>query len=66
MNTLTTETQGEIVRALGHMVSTQQFAVHQCKGNHSDHLRAQERLCAQAIAAYNEVAEQLNINPIKP
>ena len=64
--TLTTDTQDEIVRALGHMVSTQQFAVHQCKANHSDHLRFQERMCAQAIAAYNEVAEQLNIKPIDP
>ena len=67
MNSLTTDTQDEIVRALEDKIHNRRFYIQKYRGIvMSTATRAEEKRLAKAIAAYNEVAEQLNIKPIDP
>ena len=70
MNNLTTDTQDEIVRALGDKINYHRRGVK--KYGNVAHVATfsptleiyEENRLAQAISAYNEVAQQLNIKPI--
>ena len=69
MKSLTTDTQDEIVRALGDKVDYHRRWVNKHKNQgpaFSPTLEMyEENRLAQAIDAYNEVAEQFNIKPIE-